>query len=110
MANLITLTIVITLFWLMHSLTEAIRKQRTSTNQSVLGHLGYDPEQHDLVVTLTDGSLLVGRVDICTGNPFQDGLILQDSRHDGENALPGAITFVAAGSITSLATRDRADK
>lgn len=110
MADLLALTIVITFFLLMHSLIEAIRNCRIRRNQTVLSRLGYDPERHDLVVALRGGGLLIGRADVRSRDPFRDGLILQDSRYYGENALPGVITFVSAGSIRSLATRDRADK
>ena len=107
MADLITLTIVITFLWLLHSLTEAIRDRRTRRNQSVLSRLGYDPDRHDLVVTLTGGSRLTGKADT-RSDPFQDGVLLRDAREaGGARVLAGAITFIPAHSITGLAIRDR---
>ena len=109
MADLITLTIVLAFFWLLHSLTEAIRNHRTSKSPSVLSRLGDNPDQHDLKVILAGGSTIIGRADIRNSDPLQDGLLLWDARQADEPGLPGTITFIPAHSITGLAVRNRTD-
>lgn len=109
MADLITLTIVLAFFWLLHGLTEAIRGRRTRRNHSVLSRLGYDPDRHDLVVTLSGGSRIIGKADL-RSDPLQDGVLLRDARQVHEATVPGTITFIPAHSITGLAIRERTDK
>lgn len=109
MADLIILTIVLVFFWLLHGLTEAIRNRRTSRNRSVLSRLGYDPDRHDLEVTLAGGCSIIGRADTHSSDPLQDGVLLWDARQADEPARPGTITFIPAHSVTGLAIRNRTD-
>lgn len=110
MADLITLIIVLVFFWLLHSLTEAVRGRRTRRSHSVLSRLGYDPEQHELEVTVVGGCKVTGRADTSSSSPFQDGVLLTHARQTGEATLPGTITFIPARNIMSVAIRDRTDR
>lgn len=110
MADLITLTIVLAFFWLLHGLTEAIRDRRTRRKQSVLSRLGYDPDRHDLEVILAGGCTITGRADVRSSDPLQHGVLLRDARESGGETLAGTITFIPAHSITGLAIRERTDK
>lgn len=107
MADLISLTIVITFFYALHQLVDAVRNRRTKPEESFLDHLQFDPSRHELAVLLKDGRTITGTPDERTGSAFSDGLLLTDAREAGQQKITGSSTYIPARNISAVAVRDR---
>lgn len=108
MADLVNLAITIIFFWLLHQLIEAIRDRRNNRKDSVLAHLGFDPDRHELEVLLQDGCNITGLPHDQLRGDFGDGLLLTDVRENGQGRRPsGSVTFIPASNILAIAVKER---
>lgn len=107
MADLINLVIVITFFWLLHSLIEAIRQRRIPKQQSVLERLQFDPSRHYLEVRLKDGRTITGLLHGKPGRVFEDGLLLASAQEYEQGEQTGSIVFIPAHNISVIAVQER---
>lgn len=104
MTDLIILTLLLLAFYSLHRAIEAFRARRAPQERTILELLEYDPELHELTVTLQDGQTITGTPDSSTRNPTQDGLLLRDTRGD---SLHGTVTYIQAGQITAVEITNR---
>lgn len=107
MADLLNLAIVITFFWLLHSLIEAIRQRRTPKQRSILERLQFDPSRHYLEVHLKDGQQITGLLHVKPGLAFEDGLLLASAQEHGRGEQTGYIVFIPAHNISAVAIQER---
>lgn len=104
LTDLIILTLMLLAFYSLHRAIEAFRARRAPQERTILELLEYDPELHELTVTLQDGQTITGTPDSSTRNPTQDGLLLRDTRGD---SLHGTVTYIQAGQITAVEITNR---
>ena len=113
LAELVTLAVTIGLIYLIYSLHrrfEVIKNRRSKREPALLESIGFDPDQHELVVRLTHGGTITGTPHPQGPGSLKDGILLIGARTNEGDRTPSALTFVPSQSVTAVGTATRSQQ
>src|SRR5690554_538287 len=110
LAELVTLAVTIGLIYLiyliysLHRRFEVMKNRRSNREPALLESIGFDPDQHELVVRLTHGGTITGTPHPQGPGSLKDGILLIGARTNEGDRTPSALTFVPSQSVTAVGT------